>query len=311
MKPLDYHPGQIAAQTEAGTRYVADKLADWVGPVADFARGADMIVLATPEAEGRLRFTVISGSPPLARIEEQPETRLGLPPAVATDLALPIPCGGLVIHLGLARRARINGTLQPGVMGPELHATEGFTLCRKYMAPSVGLEPALRVGPAKREPIAPDDPWLSDLVARAETSFLGSLSPAGMPDVAHRGGKAGFLKYDPQARRLAWEEYVGDGVFKSAGNIRATKTMALLVPDLASGDGAVLFGQAQYKTTYTKGQPRTDALVQHDRDFPVQGEMACTIDHAERLQGLLHPRERISRVPRITSRSAITEQMPR
>jgi hypothetical protein len=51
--------------------------------------------------------------------------------------------------------------------------------------------------------------------------------------------------------------------------------------------------------------------VQHDKDFPVQGEMTCIIERAERLQGLLHRRERIDRAPRITSRSAVTEQMPR
>ena len=311
MKPLDYHPGQIAAQAEAGTRYVAQKLADWVGPVADFARGADLIVLATPEADGGLGFIVLSGSPPLVRIDEQPELRLGLPAAAAMHLSLPAPCGGLAIHLGLARRGRINGFLRLGAMGPELHATECFTLCRKYMAPSVALEPALRVGPAARQPVAPDDPWLIALLARAETSFLGSLSPAGMPDVAHRGGKAGFLEYAPRTRRLSWTEYVGDGIFKSAGNIRATQTMALLVPDLETGEGAVLHGRAEYETTYTKGQPRTDALVQHNKDFPAQGKMSCSIERADRLQGLLHRRERISRGPRITSRSAVTEQMPR
>ncbi len=254
---------------------------------------------------------MVSGSPPLVRIVEQPDLRLGLPTMAGMNLSMPMACGGLAISLGLARRARINGTVQLGGSGPELHAAEGFTLCRKYMAPSVALEPSLCVGPRVREPVAPDAPWLVDLIARAETTFLGSLSPAGMPDVAHRGGKPGFLKYDPRARQLAWTEYVGDGVFKSAGNIRATKTMALLVPDLESGEGAVLFGRAEYATTYTKGQPRTDALVQHEKDFPVQGVMTCIIDRAERLQGLLHRRERIARAPRITSRSAVTEQMPR
>lgn len=311
MKPLDYHPGQVAAQTEAGTRHVAQKLADWVGPVADFARGADLFVLATAEAAGGLRFTVVSGSPPLVRIAEQPELRMNLPPAVGINLSMPAACGGLAINLGLARRARVNGILQLGASGPELLVTEAFTLCRKYMVPSVAIEPALRIGPARCEAVALDAPWLIDLIARAETTFLGSLSPAGMPDVAHRGGKPGFLKYEPGARRLSWTEFVGDGVFKSAGNIRATKTMALLAADLESGDGAVLFGHAEYETTYTKGQPRTDALVQHTKEFPSQGAMTCTIDRAERLAGLLHPRERIARAPRITSRSAVTEQMPR
>ena len=311
MKPLVYHAGQLAAQAEAGTTRVAQKLADWVGPVPDFARGADLVVLATPDGGGELRFTVLSGSAPLVRIVEAPELRLGLPPAAAGQLSLPAVCGGLVISLGLARRALVNGTLRLGDDGPELLVTEAFTLCRKYMAPSVSLEPAVRVGPALRAPIALDDPWLADLVARAETSFLGSVSPAGMPDVAHRGGKPGFLQFDPAARRLAWSEFVGDGVFKSAGNVRATGTMALLVPDLASGDGAVLFGRAEYVTDAGQRAQREDALVQHREEFPPQGRMTCTIARAERLTGLAHPRERIARAPRVTSRSTVPEQKPR
>ena len=311
MKPLVYHAGQLAAQAEAGTTRVAQKLADWVGPVPDFARGADLIVLATPDGGGELRFTVLSGSAPLVQIVETPGLALELPPVAAGQVPMPAVCGGLVISLGLARRARVNGTLRLGAAGPELLVTEAFTLCRKYMAPSVSLEPAVRVGPALRAPVALDDPWLADLVARAETSFLGSVSPAGMPDVAHRGGKPGFLQFDPAARRLAWTEFVGDGVFKSAGNVRATGTMALLVPDLASGDGAVLVGRAEYVTDAAQRTQREDALVQHREEFPPQGRMTCTIARAERLSGLAHPRERIVRAPRVTSRSTVPEQKPR
>jgi hypothetical protein len=311
MKPLAYHAGQLAVQTEAGTTRVAQKLADWVGPVPDFTRGADLLVLATPAAGGELRFTLVSGSPPLVTIAETPELRLGLPAAAAVGLRMPAACGGLAISLGLARRARVNGALQLGAAGPELLVAEAFTLCRKYMAPSVPLEPAVQVGPARREPIPLDDPWLADLLAQAETSFLGSVSPAGMPDVAHRGGKPGFLEFDARARRVAWTEYVGDGVFKSAGNVRATGTVALLVPQLASGDGAVLFGRGEYTTDALARTPREDALVQHREEFPPQGRMTCTIARAERLGGLLHPRERIARAPRVTSRSTVPEQKPR
>jgi hypothetical protein len=311
MKPLVYHAGQLAAQTEAGTTRVAQKLADWVGPVPDFARGADLIVLATPDGAGELRFTVVSGSAPLVQIGETSELRLGLPPAAGESVATPAACGGLAISLGLARRARVNGTLRLGAAGPELLVSEAFTLCRKYMAPSVSLEPAVRTGPALREPVALDDPWLADLVARAETSFLGSVSPAGMPDVAHRGGKPGFLRFDPGTGRLAWTEFVGDGVFKSAGNVRATGTMALLVPDLASGDGAVLYGHAEYVTDASARAPREDALVQHREEFPPQGTMTCALARAERLLGLMHPRERIARAPRVTCRSTVPEQKPR
>ena len=312
MKALTYHAGQRAVQDEAQTRGVADKLADWVGPVADFARGADLVVLAAPEQGGGLRFAVVSGAAPFVRIADEAALHLELPAGLADHVPTPSAVGGLVISLGLARRARVNGLLYRRNGATELATSEAFTLCRKYLAPSVAVSDApVRIGPAARESLPLDHPRIADVLARAETSFLASISPEGMPDVAHRGGAPGFLAYDAAARTLAWSEFVGDGVFKSAGNVRATGTMALLVPDLASGDGAVLFGRAEYVTDAGQRAQREDALVQHREEFPPQGRMTCTIARAERLSGLAHPRERIARAPRVTSRSTVPEQKPR
>jgi hypothetical protein len=38
--------------------------------------------------------------------------------------------------------------------------------------------------------------------------------------------------------------------------------------------------------------------------------MRCEIVRAERLRDVLHPRRRVDRVPRITSRSTVPEQKP-
>jgi uncharacterized protein len=310
MKPLVYHPGQRTVQEEAGTVRVADKLADWVGPVPDFARGADLVVLALPENGSGLRFALLSGAAPIVRLDDGPELRLGLPAEFAAHVDTPTACGGLVISLGLARRARINGFLYGRAAAPELVATEAFTLCRKYFAPSIPVcDAPLRVGPSVRSPLALDHPLLGDVLKRAETAFLATISPDGMPDVAHRGGAPSFLEYDPVARRLCWNEYVGDGVFKSAGNVRATGTMALLALDLASGDAVCLYGRGDYRNIRAD-RGREDALVQHREDHPQQGVMACEIVRAERLRDVLHPRRRVDRVPRITSRSTVPEQKP-
>jgi hypothetical protein len=310
VSPLSYHPGQRAVQDEAGTRVVADKLADWVGPVVEFARGADMVVLATRGPNQGFRFAMLSGAPPLVQVTEEPDLRLLLP-LIAGGPALPAgtAAGGLVIHPGFARRARINGILERDGADLALRATEAFTLCRKYIAPSVSAAAATLSGPHRQEVIPLDDPWLAALVARAEMGFLASASPAGQPDVAHRGGPPGFLHFDPAARALAWDEFVGDGVFKSAGNVRATGHLALLVVDPESGEGACLHGRGEYVTTFTD-PARESPLVQHREPYPRQGRMTCTIMRAERLHGLMQPRRRIERVERVTSRSTVPEQKP-
>lgn len=309
MKALVYHAGQRAAQEEAGTVRVADKLADWTGPAVEFARGADLFVFALPDAGGALRFAVLSGEPSLVEATGGDDLVLRLPAELAPQVGAPTACGGLAISLAQARRARVNGFLGLHGERPELRATEAFTLCRKYFAPSVAVAGGLRVGPSRRQPVGLDDPWLRTVVARAETSFLASVSPDGMPDVAHRGGRPGFLALDAGGR-LQWTEYVGDGIFKSAGNVRATGTMALLVPDLASGDGVALYGRGVYETINSRREARENALVQHKEDYPAQGCLSCAIERAERLTAVLQARTRIDRVQRITSRSTVDEQRP-
>jgi hypothetical protein len=138
-------------------------------------------------------------------------------------------------------------------------------------------------------------------VARGETSFLASLSPAGQPDVSHRGGPAGFIRLDAAAGALIWPEFVGDGMFKSAGNVRASATVSLLVLDLESGDAAQLSGRGEYRTMMRYKEPRSEGLMTNKDAYPVQGEIMVTLSSAQRLRGLTSPRKHVEGGRRITS----------
>jgi hypothetical protein len=204
----------------------------------------------------------------------------------------------------------VNGVVRQRDGQVELAASEEFTLCRKYLAPSLAVGDELCIGPATREPVALDDPWTQGIAAAATTSFLASVSPDAAPDVAHRGGPPGFLAVDPAGRTVAWTEYVGDGVFKSAGNVRATGIAALLVLDLAEGDGLELAGTASYENILTRFQPRMEPLVRFREPCPTQGRMALTVETAHRLRGAAHPRRPTAGNP-VTSRDEPDEQAPR
>jgi uncharacterized protein len=309
MPALHYHKGQTAVQDEAHTTGIAQKLAHWVGPIEDFASLADLFLFALPDAKGILRFTLLSGAPPLVEFyDENGGLRIRFPPGKSPSVSAPTMAGGLSMRLDQARRVRLNGRLIPGPDGAVLETKETFTLCRKYMAPSVALDAVPHLGPSGREPIPLSDKWLLDLVARSETSFLASKSPDGAPDVAHRGGPPGFLKLANDGRKLTWVEYVGDGVFKSAGNVRSTGDFTLLVPDLETGDGVELVGRATY--TNHRSDRRVDPLIQHSEAFPVQGIMDCDITAAFRLRGVWHPRKRIAKAVKITSQHAAHDQAP-
>ncbi len=315
MHPLLYHDGQLTVQTEANTRHVADKLAGWVGPAAEYAADADVVLFAYRDPRAGLEalaFAAISGPPPLARAVGSGALALAasVGELIPGGLDEPIRVGGLVLALERAERARINGTLRRRGTVTELVAEEAFTLCRKYIAPSVAESPYVVVGPVEREPIALDDPWVGMVAAAADTTFLASIAPDGMPDVAHRGGPAGFITLDAAQASASWTEFVGDGVFKSAGNVRATGTASLLLLDLGSGDALELTGRAVYENTLTRFRPREDPLVRMRDAFPEQGRMVLAIDRAARLRQLTHPRQRVA-ASRVTSRDTPDEQAPR
>jgi hypothetical protein len=161
-----------------------------------------------------------------------------------------------------------------------------------------------------REPISISDSWLEQVVAGAETSFLASISPYGQPDVSHRGGLPGFLQLDADMGTLRWEEYVGDGMLKSAGNVRATGHVALLILDLATGDAVELVGRAGYITRRRYEEARHSGLEQHGERYPVQGAIDMRIESANRLTGLTSPRRRLEKALRVTSKSTTDQQAP-
>ncbi len=305
---LVYHAGQLAVQEEANTRRVADMLANWVGPVGTFVNVADILVIATADAHGVLRFACASGPAPL--VDVLGDSTLLLPSALAEAGIAPGLAGAIAINPAQRRRARLNGLLSRTEDGLELETHEAFTNCRKYVAPSTPLEDALHVGPVSREEASLEDAALLSALSRVETAFLASISPAGQPDVSHRGGPPGFFTLDAETQRLTWTEYVGDGMLKSAGNIRTNGIATLLLLDLDSGDAFELAGRAEYTTILRNKRPREEGLERHKEDFPTQGAMTLHVESVSSLRSLIRPRRRVGTAPKITSCSELEEQMP-
>lgn len=309
MPPLTYHEGHRAVQEEAQTVEVADKLADWIGPATQFALEGDLFILTSGNASDGMKFLVASGPPSLVEIAGEDPIVLRFVDSLTSRLPSG-PCGGLVISMATARRARLNGVISSDANGAILTTTETFTLCRKYISPSISRAEKPLLGPLAREGVGLDDRRVGDLVSRAETAFLASIAPEGNPDVSHRGGPPGFIDFNSATGTIKWPEFVGDGVLKSAGNLRSTGSFTLLIPDFETGDGIELLGTADYTNTRPERRPRTDALVKHRDPFPEQGFIEGRVLGAFVLKRLLHARERIEKRIRITSASEVSEQAP-
>lgn len=310
MRPFLYHEGQRDVQREANSILCADKLASWVGPVVDYANEADLIVLAcaAPDAP---HVAALSGPAPLVSATEAAgEIAVSLPLELTDRLPLDHPWGGIVINPATARRSRVAG--RPTVHGEAvvIPCVVAFTNCRKYMTPTSSTGTAAHLGPTASEPVALDDNWIVQAMAHGETAFLVTETPEGTADVSHRGGPPGFLSYDATGGTITWTEYLGDGMFVSTGNLRASARFSLLVLDYDSGDAARLDGVAHYTNVRRDRHERVDALVQAAEPFPVQGKMEAAVHVATRLRQFCLPRVRVARRTRITSADTTAVQHP-
>ena len=155
------------------------------------------------------------------------------------------------------------------------------------------------------------DGRLSQVLATAETAFIASLAITGLPDVSHRGGPVGFIALDAATGTVRWPELVGNGMLKTAGNVRATGTATLLVLDVSSGDAYELTGRGEYRTVLRYDEPRERGLWPSAEHFPSQGEMTLRVTHASRLERLINPRRRLADEAKVTSCSPVEDQVPR
>ncbi len=310
MQPFHYHDGQREIQGEANSVKAADKLSTWVGPVADYANEADLIVLASADAD-TLHVAALSGPAPLATATaDRGDITVSLPGHLATLLPLDRAWGGIVINPATARRSRVAGHPTPNGSRIDIRCTVAFTNCRKYMTPTSSTGDSAHLGPMAHEHLALDDSWVVETIAHGETAFLCTATPDGVADASHRGGPPGFLRYDVASGHLAWTEYLGDGMFVSTGNLRQAPRFSLIVLDYESGDALRLDGEALYTNVRRDRQERVDALLQANEPFPVQGAMEAKILRAARLVRFCHPRQRVERRSRITSADTTAVQHP-
>lgn len=311
MRPLQYHEGQRDVQREANSIKAADRLSTWVGPVVEYATGADLIVLAALDDHQTLHVAALSGPPPLVSATDGDDViTLDAPRELLSQLPERAAWGGIVINPASARRSRVAGTPAVHSTGVRLTCPVAFTNCRKYILASRSTGTSTHVGPTQVSRCTLDDAWVAHIIAHGEMAFLVSVTDAGVADVSHRGGPPGFLRFDATARTIAWTEYLGDGMFVSVGNLRANALFALIVLDLESGDALRLTGRARYTNVRTDRHERVDALLQSTEPFPVQGSLKATIQHAERLSAFCLPRERVTERARITAADATAVQHP-
>ncbi|WP_333894342.1 pyridoxamine 5'-phosphate oxidase family protein [Mycolicibacterium gadium] len=245
-----FHDGELAVQDRAGVRAQAARLGeamlatpDLNGGMGAFLAARDFAVLTARDADGRLWTSPLLSSPGFLQAHDR-ELKVHALPSPGDplhELAAEQPVGLLAIEFATRRRVRVNGTLaQVGDAGLLLAVEQAYGNCPKYIHPR-HLERSDTAAPAiEHLPALSADH--AQLIAGADTFFLGTIHPSRGADASHRGGPPGFVRVE--GNRLWWPDYPGNNMFNSFGNLAVDPSAALLFIDFDTGTTLHISGTA-------------------------------------------------------------------
>ncbi|MFF7104005.1 pyridoxamine 5'-phosphate oxidase family protein [Streptomyces nigra] len=254
MSASGFHEGERAVQERAGATEAAGRLhgmlqPPWLGGGLRAALAArTFAVLTARDRDGELWISPLTGEPGFLAGEGTTLTVAAVPPAgdPLHGLPVPQPAGLLAIDLGLRRRIRVNGRLTGRTDDTlTVEADQAFGNCPAYIQPRLLAPDTAAPLLGEPAPVADRDTLDEhdrDLIARADTFFLGTTHPTRGTDASHKGGAPGFVRIEDG--ELWWPDYAGNNLFTSLGNLTVDPAAALLFLDFATGRTLHLGGEA-------------------------------------------------------------------
>lgn len=255
-----FHVGELAVQERAGVRQDADRLAGHVtGKVitpglAGFLCTVPLVAVAsTAETTGPAAM-LLAGAPGFISATAPGGLSIHPPHAWPTSLVEHAedgkwPVGLTVIDLASRRRLKAKGLARQVGGQIQLSISRVYGLCPKYIQ---ARQPHGRI--LERHERAPTDQLTADmavLIQHADTAFIATTHRSTGADAAHRGGPRGFLRVLDE-RLLEWDDYPGNNMFNTFGNLERDSRAGLVVADLDEGRSLELRGTA----TVVWSQPR-------------------------------------------------------
>ncbi len=260
--PSPWHEGERAVQARAGSRERMEQ----VGRLAirrfmpdqhrAFFAQLPFLLVGSVDGSGWPWASALFGWPGFARSPDPGRLDIAAWP-VAGDplresLSLGAPLGLLGIELPTRRRNRMNGhVVALGERAFSVAVDQSFGNCPQYIQRRdyAGFDPEALAREPRVEPFAELDDRARSLITRADTMFVASASAADRPrergvDVSHRGGRPGFLGFDPAGAILV-PDFRGNRFFNTLGNLAAYPRAGLLFLDFEHGDLLQLTGATE------------------------------------------------------------------
>jgi predicted pyridoxine 5'-phosphate oxidase superfamily flavin-nucleotide-binding protein len=213
-----------------------------------------LAVASSLDARGRVWASLLTGPPGFIQAIDTQLLRLAARPALgdplADDLGARSELGLLILDPTTRQRMRFNGRGMLREDGLFLLVEQAYGNCQKYIQlrqPERDAETG--VAEPGRIQAALDERQRST-VAHADTFFIASFHPQGGADASHRGGRPGFVRVLGHDR-LAFDDYPGNGMFNTLGNLAGHPQAGLLFLDFEIGDVLQLTGRARVEADFS------------------------------------------------------------
>ncbi|GIQ69074.1 pyridoxamine 5'-phosphate oxidase family protein [Xylanibacillus composti] len=143
--------------------------------------------------------------------------------------------GMLAIEFATRRRMRVNGLItQVHKNGFLVRTREVYANCPKYIQSRTfsGFKPMRQVEPRLSSRL---DQEQMEAIRRSDTFFIATHHSESGADASHRGGLPGFVHIVDE-RTLMIQDYKGNAMFNTLGNIAENPQTGLLFLDFEAGD---------------------------------------------------------------------------
>ena len=262
--PSPFHDGEKAVQILAGVREEAEKRGqrmltpDLNPPQRAFFRQLPFAITGQVDESGQPWAGLLTGEPGFIATAENTNqfaiswsrgrNVMGIKVRPGQSLAM------LGIELATRRRNRLNGTVFAADDSRwRVLIDQGYGNCPKYInerpwpaerfAGPYTLEEQSGLGEAARALTLTADTFFIATSSGPANADQQTQSSAWGTDVSHRGGQPGFVQL--QGERLVFEDYPGNNMFNTLGNIARYPRCGLLLLDFDSGDMVQLAADAE------------------------------------------------------------------
>ncbi|HJS58242.1 MAG TPA: pyridoxamine 5'-phosphate oxidase family protein [Vicinamibacteria bacterium] len=206
-----------------------------------------LAVTSSLEPSGRVWASLLTGHAGFIAAVDPRLLLLAVHPSDADPLAFTLAArpelGLLVLDPATRQRMRFNGR---GLLSPEgvfLRVDQVYGNCPKYIQKRRLEGDDLRGAQGPTRVMASLDALQQAAIERADTLFIASFHPQGGADASHRGGLPGFVQV-LAPDRLAFDDYPGNGMFNTLGNLAEYPQAGLLFVDFVTGDLLQATGRA-------------------------------------------------------------------